>query len=147
MSTEHNKQLVLRWKEERNKGNVNVVDELCTPDVVLHMSGLPTPGPVRGREAFKHLFAAYVTAFAFHSLPEFLMAEGDLVTIHETYRLTHQGAFQGAPPTGKEVRVTGTEIYRIVDGKFVEQWVEADMLGLLQQLGLLPTPGHGGSQP
>ncbi len=47
MSTEHNKQLVLRWKEERNQGNVNVVNDLCTPDCVLHMSGLPTPGPVR----------------------------------------------------------------------------------------------------
>jgi predicted ester cyclase len=39
-------------------------------------------------------------------------------------------------------RVTGTDIYRIVDGKFVEQWVEADMLGLMQQLGVLSTPGQ-----
>jgi SnoaL-like polyketide cyclase len=143
MSTEHNKQLVLRWKEERNQGNVNVVDELCTLDCVLHMSGLPTPGPVRGRQAFKHLFAAYLAAFAFHSMPEFLVAEGDLVVIRETYRLTHKGEFQGIPPTGKDVSVTGTEIYRIVDGTCVEKWVEADMLGLMHQLGILPTPGHG----
>jgi ketosteroid isomerase-like protein len=147
MSTEHNKQLVLRWKEERNQGNVNVVDDLCTPDCVLHMSGLPTPGPVRGRQAFKHLFAAYLAAFAFHSMPEFLVAEGDLVVVRETYRLTHQGEFQGIAPTGKDVSVTGTEIYRIVDGMFVEQWVEADMLGLLQQLGVVPAPGHGGREP
>ena len=135
---EQNKQLVLRWREERNKANVNVVDELCTPDCVLYMSGLPAPGPVRGREAFKQLFAAYLTAFEFHSMPEFLIAEGDLVAIHETYQLKHIGAFQGLPPTGKDVTVTGTEIYRIVDGKFVEQWVEADMLGLMQQLDVIP---------
>jgi len=141
MSTELNKQLVLRWKAERNKGNVNVADDLCAADIVLHMSGLPTPGSVRGREAFKQLFAAYLTAFAFHSMPEFLIAEGDLVAIHETYQLKHIGAFQGFPPTGKDVTVAGAEIYRIVDGQFVEQWVEADMLGLLQQLGVLPSPG------
>ena len=144
MSTEDNKQLVLRWKAERNQGNVNVVDDLCTPDCDLHMSGLPTPGPVRGRQAFKHLFAAYLAAFAFQSMPEFLIAEGDLVVVRETYRLTHQGEFQGLPPTGKEVSVTGTEIYRIVDGKIVEQWVEADMLGLLQALGVVPSPGQPG---
>jgi hypothetical protein len=145
VSIEENKQLVLRWKEERNKGNVNVVDELCAPDCVLYVSGLPTPGPVRGREAFKQLFAAYLAAFEFDSMPEFLVAEGDLVVVRETYRLRHKGEFQGIPPTGKEVSITGTEIYRIADGKFAEQWVEADVLGLLQQLGVLPTPGNGGS--
>jgi steroid delta-isomerase-like uncharacterized protein len=143
MPTELNKQLVVRWKEERNKGNATVVDDLFAPDVILHMNGLHAPGPVRGREAFKRLLAAYLTAFEFHSMPELLIAEGDMVAIHETYQLTHIGAFQGLPPTGKEVVVAGAEIYRIVDGKFVEQWVEADMLGLLRQLGGLPGPGQG----
>jgi len=147
MSTEQNKQIVLRWREERNKRNVNVVDDLCTPDCVLHMSGIPIPGPVRGREAFKHLFASYLAAFAFHSMPEFLVAEGDLVVVRETYRLTHTGDFLGVTPTGKDVSVTGTEIYRIVDGKIVEQWVETNMLGLMQQLGVIPAPRHGGREP
>ncbi len=40
----------------------------------------------------------------------------------------------------------GTDIYRMVDGKIVEQWVEVDRLGFLQQLGFLPTPEHGGSE-
>ncbi len=146
MSPEHNKQLVLHWKEELwNKRNVNIVDELCAPDYVLHMSGLPTPGPVRGREVLKHLIAAYFAAFDVDDTPEFLIAEGDLVVIHDTYRLKHKGEFQGVPPTGKEATVTGTDIYRMVDGKIVEQWVEVDMLGMMHQLGLLPTPGHGGS--
>ncbi len=62
MSTEENKQLVLRWNEKRNKGNAHVVDELCAADRVLYMSGLPFPGPVRGREPFKQLFAANLAA-------------------------------------------------------------------------------------
>jgi predicted ester cyclase len=143
MSTEHHKQLVLRWKEEVwSKRNVNIIDELCAPDYVCHMSGVP--GPVRGRQALKHLVAAYFAAFDVDDTPEFLIAEGDLIAIHDTYRLKHKGEFQGIPPTGKEATVTGTDIYRIVDGQFVEQWVEADMLGLMQQLGVVPSPGQSG---
>jgi len=145
MSTEVNKQLVLRWKTERNAGNVRVADDLCAPDVVLHMSGLPTPGPVCGLEAFKPLFAAYLTAFEFHSMPEFLIAEGDIVAIHEIFQLNHVGPFQGIPPTGKDLTVASAEIYRIANGKFVECWVEADMLGLLRQLGVLSLPEHAAS--
>jgi predicted ester cyclase len=146
MSTEENKQLVLRWKEELwNKRNVNIVDDLCAPDYVGHISGTPVPGPVRGREALKHLIAAYFAVFDIQDTREFLIAEGDLVAIHDTYLLTHTGAFQGIPPTGKEATMTGTDIYRMVDGKIVEQWVEVDMLGFLQQLGFLPPPEHGGS--
>jgi len=62
---------------------------------------------VRGREAFKHLFAAYLAALDFHSMPEFLMADGNMVVVRETYRLKHTGEFQGIPLTGKEVSVTG----------------------------------------
>jgi predicted ester cyclase len=92
----------------------------------------------------KNLFAIYFAAFDIQDTPEFLIAEGDMVAIHDTYRAKHKGEFQGVPPTGKEATFTGIDIYRIVDGKIVEQWVEVDMLGLMQQLGFLPTPGHGG---
>jgi predicted ester cyclase len=141
MSTEENKQLVLRWREEAyEKKNLNVIDELHAPDYVGHIVG--APGPIRGREALKQLFAAYFAAFDIHVSSEFLIAEGDMVVVRDTYRLKHKGEFQGIPPTGKELSVTGTDIYRIVDGKFVEQWFEADMLGLMQQLGVPSTPGQ-----
>ncbi len=143
MSTEHNKQLVLHWREEIwNKRNVNIIDELHAPDYVGHYSGIP--GPIRGREALKHLFAAYLAAFDIQVTPEFLIAEGDLVVIRETAGGKHTRVFQGIPPTGKEVTVSNNEIDRIVDDKIVEQWVGLDMLSLMQQLGVVPTPGHGG---
>ncbi len=143
MSTEQNKQLVLRWKEELwNKRNLNVVDEFCAADYIGHITGVP--GPVRGREALKQLITAYFAAFDVDDTPEFLIAEGAMVVVHDTYRFKHKGEFQGIPPTGEEASITGTDIYRIVDGKILEQWVEGDMLGLMQQLGVIPTPGHGG---
>jgi len=142
MSTEEqNKQVVRRWREERNKGNWNIIDELHAPDYVGHIAGFP--GPVRGREALKQLFVGASAAFDYHPTPgsDFLIAEGDMVVNREAFRLKHRGAFQGIPPTGKEATVTSTDIYRIVNGKIVEQWTEADMLGLMQQLGVLPTGG------
>jgi steroid delta-isomerase-like uncharacterized protein len=133
MSTEENKKVVLRWIEQAwEKKNVDVIDELHAPDYVGHIVG--TPGPVRGREAFKQLFAAYLAAFDLHRTNEFLIAEGDKVVAYDTYLVKHKGEFAGIPPTGKELSATGIDIYRIVDGKIVEQWYEMDFTGLLQQL-------------
>jgi predicted ester cyclase len=141
MSTEENKQLVLHWKEELwDKSNLNVVDELCAPEYVGHM--VFTPEPVRGPERFKQLLAAYHAAGDVQDPRVFLVAEGDMVVIFDTYRVRHTGAFRGIPPTGKEASVTGIDIYRIVEEKIVEQWFEADFTGLMQQLGVLSTPGQ-----
>jgi predicted ester cyclase len=143
MSTEENKKLVLRWKEEIwDKRNLNIIDELCAPDYVGHIAGFP--GPDQGREVLKQAFGAYFAAFDIHDTREFLIAEGDMVAIHDTYWAKHTDEFQGIPSTGKETTFTGVDIYHIVDGKIVEQWFEADTTGALQRLGFLPTPGHSG---
>jgi steroid delta-isomerase-like uncharacterized protein len=144
MSTEENKQLVLRWKEELwDKGNVNIIDELLASDYVGHM--VFAPEPVQGRETFKQLLGPYLAAFDVQDTREFLVAEGDIVVIHDTYRVKHKGAFRGIPPTGKEATVTGIDIYRIAEGKIVEHWYDGDFTGLMQQLGIPPAPGPGGS--
>ena len=53
---------------------------------------------------------------------------------------THGGPLEGVEPTGKAVRVDGQLMSRIVDGKFVEEWVHWDTLGLLRQIGAVPPP-------
>lgn len=142
MTTEENKRLVLRWKDEIwNKRNMNIIDELYAPGYVGHIVG--TSGPVRGREALKQLIAPYFAAFDIHIKSEFLIAEDDMVAVYDTFRFRHTGVFQGISPTGKEATLTSTDIYRIVDGKIVEQWTEANMLSLMQQLGVIPAPEHG----
>jgi predicted ester cyclase len=67
------------------------------------------------------------------------IAEGDKVVVRYRFRDTHLGAFQGMPPTGKQVAYTGILIYRIADGKIAEQGTEFDLLGFLRQPGILPT--------
>jgi predicted ester cyclase len=136
MSTDENKRLALRWKEELwRKRNLDIVDELCGRDYVGHMAGVPQP--VRGPDELKRLLSAYLAAFDVDDTPQFLVAEDDMVVIHDTIRLKHKGEFQGHAATGKEATLSGTDIYRIVGGKIVEQWVEGNQLDLMQQLGLV----------
>lgn len=75
-----------------------------------------------------------------HLTYAFLIAEGDLVGGRFTLTGTHQGDFAGGHATGKAVSVSGHDFLRVVNGKVVEHWVEMDMLGMMQQLGSIPTP-------
>jgi predicted ester cyclase len=69
------------------------------------------------------------------------MAEGDKVVTRSTMQGTHQGEFMGIPPTGKQFTATAIDIVRFAGGKAVEHWGNSDDLGMLQQLGVIPTPG------
>jgi predicted ester cyclase len=63
-----------------------------------------------------------------------------MVATRWSLRGTHEGALEGISPTGKPVSVNGQLISRIVDGRFVEEWVHWDTLGLLRQIGAIPAP-------
>jgi predicted ester cyclase len=66
------------------------------------------------------------------------IAEGDMVATRWTACGTHDGDFQGVPPTGREVTLRGMTIFRIADGKLVEGWTNPDLLGVMQQIGAIP---------
>ena len=134
MSEQH-KRLVRRVIEEvYNKGDFAVVDQLAAGDLLIHMASQE----IRGREGAKQYVAALRAGFPdLHIAIEDQIAEGDRVVTRWTARGTHTGQFQGIPPTGKEVRVAGTDIDRIADEKVVECWSHVDELGLMQQLGAI----------
>src|SRR5919201_5355454 len=95
MSTEDNKALVRRFYGE-SVHNPALLDELLAPTYVLHLPGSP---PIAGIEGAKQLMVAYTSAFPDLQLTtEDLVAEGDKVAIRNTWRGTHQGAFQGLLP-------------------------------------------------
>ena len=81
-----------------------------------------------------------LTAFPdLHLTIEDMFGEGDRVVGRYTYRGTHKGDFMGIPPTGKQVAVTGISIMRVANGKFLEEWINTD---LMQQLGVVSVPGQ-----
>ncbi len=143
MSTEENKAIELRFFEEVvNKGNPAVMDELVAANFVDRAA---PPGAAPDREGYKQFFAAVHSAFPdFHSTLEDMIAEGDKVVQRFTVRGTHKGEWMGIAPTGKQIEVGGIAIHRLAGGKIVEDWVSWDMLGALQQLGVVPPLGQAG---
>lgn len=100
------------------------------------------PGTPRGPIGFKQFYGRIRLAFPdLRYVVHDLIAEGDKVVVRWAWTCTHKGAFMGVAPTDKQATVTGIAIYRVVQGKCVERWVELRLLGLLQQLGAGIAPG------
>ena len=76
-----------------------------------------------------------------------VIAEGDLVVGRGIGEAVNEGSFMGIPPTKKPVKWSGTRLFRMKDGKLVEGWINLDMLGMMQQLGVVPTPPPGPPGP
>jgi predicted ester cyclase len=133
-STTENKTVVRHYREElMSEGNLNVVDAIFPERSVLN-------GQEMSPESIKQLVTTWRTAFPdIRYTLENIIAEGDKVVEHWTARGTHRGRLFGIAPTGKHFENTGINIHHIVDGKIVEIWEVADGLGLLQQLGVVPS--------
>jgi predicted ester cyclase len=142
MSTEGNKTANRRLFDGFNQNGVAIVDELCTPDFVLHDPGSPLPaGGVNSREEYKQYLSGFLASLPGQFTIDDMIAEGDKVVTRWTYRSTHQGQWRGVSPTSKEVTFTATATGRYVDGKLAESWQNVDNLGVLRQLGLIPAQG------
>ncbi len=72
-----------------------------------------------------------------------IIVEGDKAAIRFTGTGTHKGELMGIPATNKKATWSSVEIDRFAGGKFVESWERFDTLGVMQQLGVVPTPGKG----
>ena len=135
--TEANKALTLRyWEEVANKGNLDLIEEICAPDYVCHEVDQDIRGPEGVRQFIFMLRAAFPDL---HVTVEDVIAEGDKIVQRWTGRGTHQGELMGIPPTGNRVSVDGITISRFKDGKVSEEWEVYDMMGMMQQLGVIPS--------
>jgi steroid delta-isomerase-like uncharacterized protein len=141
MTIEENKALVRRFVDEvQSAGNIDAIDDLCSPEFVNHSapSGMPP-----NREGVKQVTAMFRQAFPdSYFTVEDMIAEGDKVATHKTFHGTHEGEFMGMPPTGRRVSMELIDIVRISEGRVVEHWSMGDNLGMMQQLGVIPRPGE-----
>jgi len=141
MSVEEVKALERRFVEEWNKGKVaamDVIDELYATDFVEHGG---TGEDTRGLKDYKQSVSELYSAFPdIHFTLDDMVVEGDKAAVRFTFSGTQKGEFMGIPPTNKKMTMWGIYIDRITGVKFVESWVRYDTLGLMQQLGLVPTP-------
>jgi steroid delta-isomerase-like uncharacterized protein len=142
MSAEDNKALVRRYCEEAwNKHNPAVVDQIYATDFVDRSPDIP--GIPHTRDGLKQFMGVYLRAFPDANMTiEDQLVEGDRVVTRWTGRGTQTGQFMEMPPSGKKVAVPGVQIDRFSGGKIVEEWALFDQLGMLQQLGAIPTPAQ-----
>lgn len=114
------------FNEGFNQGHLAVVDELFHPEFVDRS----TPDQPPGIQGVKDYISMVRTGFPdiFITIED-LIAEGDKIVVRTTWRGTHQGEYGGMMPTGKHVTRTMIQIFRIVNGKLYEEWVEGEDLG------------------
>jgi steroid delta-isomerase-like uncharacterized protein len=141
MSSEQNKKIVRRVFEEPWKGNLAVVDELVASNYIGYDPAVPEP--LRGPAGVKEFISTYREAFPDARITvEQQLAEGNLVATRWSGRGTHEGELMGIEPTGTQVTVSGLTISRLEGGKIVEEFLNWDTLGMMQQLGAIPALAH-----
>lgn len=138
MSLQDNKTVARRFIEEVFvKGNAGAVDELATEDFTPRSWQSVEPGRDSLKQAVKRVFAGLSDV---SMKIEDMIAEGDKVAVRLTAHAVHDGEFMGIPASGKSYTISETHIFRIRDGKVAEHWRDADMLGLMTQLGAIQMP-------
>ncbi len=143
MSVERRKDLVRdefrRWEL---LGDERLIDESYAADCVWH-----APGglEMKGHDGLKKLMVMLGTAFPDkrYTLHD-IIVEGDKAVARWTLKATHKGEYMGVPATHKPVTMSGIYIIRFVEGEQAEWWLEADFLGLMNQIGATPPTGAAG---
>jgi predicted ester cyclase len=137
MSPEENKTIARRAMAALDKRDVDGVVAEAAPNCVWHGFG---PGPL-DNAGYRQAIGVFLSAFPDSRFPiDAVVAEGDKVAVPHSLRGTHNGDFQGVPPSGKPVVVPAIVTFRVANGKVMEVWLNAELLGLLMQIGAIPMP-------
>ncbi|MEI8134337.1 MAG: ester cyclase [bacterium] len=124
-------------------GKTDQFDKYITTNMVDHD---PMPGQKPGLAGMKDMVAMMKTSFPdMKSTVDYMGVDGDILTVRFHMAATNSGAMMGMPPTGKKVNVQGIDQMRWENGKFVEHWGVFDAMGMMQQMGLMPS--HDGMPP
>ncbi len=141
MSVEENEAVVRRYFDDFwDHRNVALAPEIFADDFVFYAPIVPDG--IHGFEAYRQSVVAPLLA-AFPDLqfvPGEAICQGDRVAMQFTMSGTHQGSFEGIPPTGKRFTVPGMVMARVAAGKIEELRGVFDGVGMMQQLGVLPAP-------
>jgi len=140
MPEQDNIAVIGRFIEEViNKGNLDAANEIVEENFIELD---PLPGQRQGREGLKEVIGMMRAAFPdIHWVVDETIAAADKVVTRFTWTGTHRGTFLGIPATSRKVTVKGVVIDRLSGGKMADSRILMDSLGMMQQLGVVPTPG------
>jgi steroid delta-isomerase-like uncharacterized protein len=141
MKTQDIKAVLTKMQDDICKGDLDAIYPYFADDFVFHRIPLPdTVGKEANRKGDEAMLAAFTNnRMTIHEI----IVEGDAAVMHYTWQAIHSGTSPslGIPATGKQVTLSGCMLYHWKGDQIIEQWDYTDMLGLMQQLGLIPTPG------
>ena len=136
--SEENKALVNAfYKGIFQDKDLSVVDKYVDPSFVDH-DMMPGQGP--GIDGVKQVLGGYITAFPDLLINvDWMISEGDMVVSRLTFQGTNTGEMMGMPATNKKATFTAMDAARVAGSKIVEHWGNEDSMGMMQQLGVIPT--------
>ena len=142
MGIEENKDVVRGLIAECiNPYRPDLLERFVGEDIRLHPgtpgSGPDTEGIAQVRESVHRFHGTFPDL---RIEVDQLIGESDLVAARWTAHGTHAGPLAGVPATGTAVRWSGTDVYRLSEGRIVEWWRNDDFAWLLRQIGRDPTP-------
>jgi steroid delta-isomerase-like uncharacterized protein len=130
--------LARAFYEPFNTGEMEIYDEVLTPDWADHPLHFPDQAP--GREPWKQIVAYFRTSAPdLHVVNDDILALGDKVAVRSTFRGTHQGELFGIPPTGRPIEAMAIDFHRIANGQIAETWHVEDYRTVFTQLGVVFT--------
>jgi steroid delta-isomerase-like uncharacterized protein len=139
---DQNKALLKRLFDEINNGNFENFGEVYASDYTVYIPS-NNPKPMSLEEAMEYMKPVFEAFPDMNWNIQDIIANGDKVIVRSIVTGTHKGDMQGIPATGIKVNVGCIVIYRLQDGKIVEEWAEEDNLGMMMQLGMELKPKEG----
>lgn len=132
---EINKTIARKTMEALHQRDLDAVRANVAPDARFY-GWAPEVLDADGHKAF---MSALLSSFPDSSfIVDDVIADGDKVAVRHRLQGTHQADFQGIPATGRPVEVNAIVIFRIENGMVAEAWLNADIMGMMQQLGVVP---------
>jgi predicted ester cyclase len=128
------------YDEVINQGRLDVAAEVTTPATQVHV---PFAHPGHGTTGLQKIASGLLEGFPDIrvEIDDIFGVDDKVVVRWRTSRQTHTGAYRGLPPTGKEVRVTAIQVFRMKDERIAEFWMEMDQLNAVRQMGVV-APEH-----
>jgi steroid delta-isomerase-like uncharacterized protein len=138
VSSEENKALVRRMFASTDAHDFDTIEnDLFAPDYQLRFDSMPQMDKANAAGFFRAFVAAFPDIS--HTLED-VIAEGDRVGARLVVRGTNTAAFMGMPPTNRPIAISAINMFRLKDGRIVDQQINSDGVGMMMQLGLMPGP-------
>ena len=137
MNIEQNKEIAIGLSKAIMNGDWQKVETLIADNFIYEADGRPSIGKVEYIGFMKGVLTGAMADMKMEFLH--VIAEGELVSVNYTNEMTHKGNFLGIPATNKRVKTTGQFIREVKNGKVTAEWQTTNALGLMQQLGAIPS--------